>query len=35
MAQTRLEKIGTVYSRVSGLLKTGAMKKENRPSKHL
>ncbi|XP_014227857.1 probable 28S ribosomal protein S23, mitochondrial [Trichogramma pretiosum] len=31
MAQSRLEKIGTIYSRVTALLKTGAMKEENKP----
>ncbi len=31
MAQTRLEKIGTIYSRMSGLLKSGAMKPEHKP----
>ena len=31
MAQTRLEKIGTIYSRLLGLYKSGAAKHENRP----
>lgn len=31
MAQTRLEKIGTIYSRLLGLYKTGAAKYETRP----
>lgn len=31
MAQTRLEKIGTIYSRLLGLYKSGAAKQENRP----
>ena len=31
MAQSRLEKVGTIYSRVSGLLKSGAIKGEHRP----
>ena len=31
MAQTRLEKIGTIYSRLFGLYKSGAAKYENRP----
>ena len=31
MAQTRLEKIGTIYSRLLGLYKSGAAKYENRP----
>ncbi|KAJ8678566.1 hypothetical protein QAD02_014353 [Eretmocerus hayati] len=31
MAQSRLEKVGTIYSRVTALLKTGAMKEENKP----
>lgn len=31
MASSRLEKIGTIYSRVSGLIKSGAMKFEDRP----
>lgn len=31
MAQARLERIGTVFSRVQALLKGGAMKKEDRP----
>ena len=31
MAQTRLEKVGTIYSRMSGLLKSGAMKPEHKP----
>ena len=31
MAQTRLEKIGTIYSRLLGLYKSGASKFENRP----
>ena len=31
MAQTRLEKIGTIYSRMSGLLRSGAMKAEHKP----
>ncbi|XP_014483693.1 PREDICTED: 28S ribosomal protein S23, mitochondrial [Dinoponera quadriceps] len=31
MAQSRLEKIGTVYSRVSSLLRGGAMKSEDAP----
>ena len=31
MAQTRMEKIGTIYSRLLGLYKSGAAKYENRP----
>ena len=31
MAQTRLEKIGTIYSRLLGLYKSGAAPYENRP----
>ncbi|KAL5276012.1 MRPS23 family protein [Megaselia abdita] len=31
MAQSRLEKIGTIFSRTTGLLKSGAMKFEDRP----
>jgi len=31
MAQTRLEKIGTIYSRMLGLYQSGASKYENRP----
>jgi len=31
MAQSRLEKVGTIYTRVCSLLKTGAMKEENKP----
>ena len=31
MAQSRLEKIGTIYSRVTGLLQSGAIKAEHRP----
>ncbi|XP_046994833.1 probable 28S ribosomal protein S23, mitochondrial [Schistocerca americana] len=31
MASSRLEKVGTIYSRVTGLLKSGAMKNEDRP----
>ncbi|EFN82820.1 28S ribosomal protein S23, mitochondrial [Harpegnathos saltator] len=31
MAQSRLEKIGTVYSRVNSLLRSGAMKQEDKP----
>uniref|UniRef100_A0A0K8TNZ7 Small ribosomal subunit protein mS23 n=1 Tax=Tabanus bromius TaxID=304241 RepID=A0A0K8TNZ7_TABBR len=31
MASSRLEKIGTIYSRVTGLLRSGAMKPENKP----
>ena len=31
MAQTRLEKIGSIYSRILGLYKSGAAKYENRP----
>ena len=31
MAQTRLEKIGTIYSRLLGLYKSGALKYEDRP----
>ncbi|XP_063987143.1 small ribosomal subunit protein mS23 [Diachasmimorpha longicaudata] len=31
MAQSRLERIGTIYSRVSSLIKGGAMKPEDRP----
>ncbi|XP_073983963.1 mitochondrial ribosomal protein S23 isoform X2 [Rhodnius prolixus] len=31
MAHSRLEKIGTIYSRITGLIKTGAMKLEDRP----
>ena len=31
MAQTRLEKVGTIYSRVSSLLKTKAIPPENKP----
>ncbi|KAI9585728.1 probable 28S ribosomal protein S23, mitochondrial [Glossina fuscipes] len=31
MAQSRLEKIGTIYTRITGLLKTGAMKSEDKP----
>ncbi|XP_075150211.1 mitochondrial ribosomal protein S23 [Haematobia irritans] len=31
MAQSRLEKIGTIFTRVSGLLRSGAMKPEDKP----
>uniref|UniRef100_A0A1A9X0R9 Small ribosomal subunit protein mS23 n=1 Tax=Glossina brevipalpis TaxID=37001 RepID=A0A1A9X0R9_9MUSC len=31
MAQSRLEKIGTIYTRVTGLLRSGAMKPEDKP----
>ena len=31
MAQSRLEKIGTIYSRVTGLYKSGAIKQEQLP----
>ncbi|XP_050319627.1 probable 28S ribosomal protein S23, mitochondrial [Bactrocera neohumeralis] len=31
MAQSRLEKIGTIFTRVNGLIKAGAMKYEDRP----
>uniref|UniRef100_A0A1I8N6U7 Small ribosomal subunit protein mS23 n=1 Tax=Musca domestica TaxID=7370 RepID=A0A1I8N6U7_MUSDO len=31
MAQSRLEKIGTIFTRVSGLLRSGAMKSEDKP----
>ncbi|XP_067620370.1 small ribosomal subunit protein mS23 [Eurosta solidaginis] len=31
MAQSRLEKIGTIFSRVEGLVKANAMKMEDRP----
>ncbi|XP_055390083.1 probable 28S ribosomal protein S23, mitochondrial [Condylostylus longicornis] len=31
MAQSRLEKIGTIFTRVTGLLKSGAMKPEDKP----
>lgn len=31
MASSRLERIGTIYSRVNGLLKAGVMKWEDRP----
>ncbi|GLV34860.1 mitochondrial ribosomal protein S23 [Carabus blaptoides fortunei] len=31
MASSRLEKIGTIFTRVNGLLKSGAMKWEDRP----
>ncbi|EDW03219.1 probable 28S ribosomal protein S23, mitochondrial [Drosophila grimshawi] len=31
MAQSRLEKIGTIFSRVQGLLRGGAMKTEDKP----
>ena len=28
MAQSRLEKVGTIYSRIRGLLSTGALKQD-------
>ncbi|KDR18398.1 28S ribosomal protein S23, mitochondrial [Zootermopsis nevadensis] len=31
MASSRLEKIGTIYSRVRGLLRSGAMRQEDKP----
>ncbi|CAD6997173.1 probable 28S ribosomal protein S23, mitochondrial [Ceratitis capitata] len=31
MAQSRLEKIGTIFTRVNGLIKAGAMRFEDRP----
>uniref|UniRef100_A0A1B0DRG0 Small ribosomal subunit protein mS23 n=1 Tax=Phlebotomus papatasi TaxID=29031 RepID=A0A1B0DRG0_PHLPP len=31
MAHSRLEKIGTIFTRTSGLLKSGAMKPEDKP----
>ncbi|XP_065355584.1 small ribosomal subunit protein mS23 [Calliphora vicina] len=31
MAQSRLEKIGTIFTRVTGLLRSGAMKPEDKP----
>ncbi|CRK92988.1 CLUMA_CG006535, isoform A [Clunio marinus] len=31
MASSRLEKIGNIYTRIQGLLKSGAMKHEDRP----
>ncbi|XP_055843940.1 probable 28S ribosomal protein S23, mitochondrial [Episyrphus balteatus] len=31
MAQSRLEKIGTIFSRTTGLLRSGAMKPEDKP----
>ncbi|XP_076049240.1 mitochondrial ribosomal protein S23 [Oratosquilla oratoria] len=31
MASSRLEKIGTIYTRVNGLLKSGAMKPKDKP----
>ncbi|KAM7351837.1 mitochondrial ribosomal protein S23 [Cochliomyia hominivorax] len=31
MAQSRLEKIGTIFTRVNGLLRSGAMKPEDKP----
>uniref|UniRef100_A0A0V0GBW3 Small ribosomal subunit protein mS23 n=1 Tax=Triatoma dimidiata TaxID=72491 RepID=A0A0V0GBW3_TRIDM len=31
MAHSRLEKIGTIYTRITGLIKSGAMKLEERP----
>ncbi|XP_055911780.1 probable 28S ribosomal protein S23, mitochondrial [Eupeodes corollae] len=31
MAQSRLEKIGTIFSRTTGLLRSGAMKTEDKP----
>ncbi|XP_014208993.1 probable 28S ribosomal protein S23, mitochondrial [Copidosoma floridanum] len=31
MAQSRLEKVGTIYSRVCALIKTGVMKEETKP----
>ncbi|TRY74977.1 hypothetical protein TCAL_04583 [Tigriopus californicus] len=31
MAQSRLEKIGTIYSKVKGMLKSGAIKEEHAP----
>lgn len=31
MANSRLEKIGTIFSRVHGLIKSGALKFEERP----
>uniref|UniRef100_A0A0A9W935 Small ribosomal subunit protein mS23 n=1 Tax=Lygus hesperus TaxID=30085 RepID=A0A0A9W935_LYGHE len=32
MAHNRLERIGTIYTRVTGLIRSGAMKLEDRPS---
>ncbi|XP_037092730.1 probable 28S ribosomal protein S23, mitochondrial [Pollicipes pollicipes] len=31
MAQTRLEKIGTIFTRVSGLIRSGSMHRDDRP----
>jgi small subunit ribosomal protein S23 len=31
MASSRLEKVGTIYSRVRGLLRSGALKEEDKP----
>jgi small subunit ribosomal protein S23 len=31
MANSRLEKIGTIFSRVNGLIKSGALRYEERP----
>ncbi|XP_023238082.1 28S ribosomal protein S23, mitochondrial-like isoform X2 [Centruroides sculpturatus] len=32
MAGSRLEKLGTIFSRMTGLLRSGALKKEDKPT---